>query len=168
MSNILENSWQISFIWAITHLQLCTYLNGHLLGAPCENVLHGLDPGLDCASCWFSFLKYFLAYSGPPNILPFASTAHISHPNPFLAYWRLTTSVYVNNKSALHHIHTDTHITITSILLFILFFTLLPLLLAGWLPPTLPVGHNYCICTLCIQKLIAFKCRRSFPLISYM
>ncbi len=62
--------------------------------------------------------------------------------NPFLAYWQPNTSVQVNNMSALHHIHTDTHIYITSILLFILFFTPLPLLLAGWLPLTLPVGHN--------------------------
>jgi hypothetical protein len=44
--------------------------------------------------------------------------------------------------SALLHIHTDTYIYITSILLFILFFTLLPLLLAGRLPLTLPVGHR--------------------------
>ncbi len=62
--------------------------------------------------------------------------------NPFLADWRLSTSVQVNNTTALHHLHMDTHIYITSILLFILFFTLLLLLLAGWLPLTLPVGHN--------------------------
>jgi hypothetical protein len=62
--------------------------------------------------------------------------------NPFLAYWGPNTSVQVNNTSALHHIHTYTHIYITSILLFILFFTLLPLLLAGQLPLTLPVGHS--------------------------
>ncbi len=29
--------------------------------------------------------------------------------NPFLAYWRLNTSVQVNNMSVLHHIHTGTH-----------------------------------------------------------
>jgi hypothetical protein len=63
--------------------------------------------------------------------------------NPFLAYWRLNTSVQVNNTSAIHHIHTGTHIYMTSILLFILFFTLLPLLLAGRLPLTLPVRHSY-------------------------
>ncbi len=45
--------------------------------------------------------------------------------NPFLAYWRPNTSVQVNNTSALHHIHMDTHIYITSVLLFILFFTFL-------------------------------------------
>jgi hypothetical protein len=33
--------------------------------------------------------------------------------NPFLAYWRPNISVQVNNTSALHHIHTDTHINIT-------------------------------------------------------
>jgi hypothetical protein len=66
--------------------------------------------------------------------------------NPFLAYWRPNTSVQVNNTSALHHIHTDTHIYITSVLLFILLFILLPLLpllLAGRLPLTLPVGHTF-------------------------
>jgi hypothetical protein len=62
--------------------------------------------------------------------------------NPFLAYWRPNTSVQVNNTSALHHIHMDMHIYITSILLFVLFFTLLPLLLAGRLPLILSVRHN--------------------------
>jgi hypothetical protein len=65
--------------------------------------------------------------------------------NPFLAYWQPNTSVQVNNTLALHHINTDTHIYITSILLFILFFTLLPLLLAGRLPLTLPVRQTYCL-----------------------
>jgi hypothetical protein len=63
--------------------------------------------------------------------------------NHFLAYWRPSTSVQVNNTSALHHIHTGTRIYITSAVLFIFFFTLLPLLLAGWLPLTLPVRHKY-------------------------
>ncbi len=62
--------------------------------------------------------------------------------NPFLAYWQPNTSVQVNNTTTLHHIHTDTHICIKSILLFILFFTLLPLLLACHLPLTPPVGHS--------------------------
>jgi hypothetical protein len=37
----------------------CTYLNSHLLGAPCEYVLHGLDPGLDWASFWPSAPRVF-------------------------------------------------------------------------------------------------------------
>jgi hypothetical protein len=37
----------------------------------------------------------------------------------------------------------DTHIYITSILLFILFLTLLPFLLAGRLTLTLPVRRRY-------------------------
>jgi hypothetical protein len=50
---------------------------------------------------------------------------------PFLAYWRPTTSVQVNNTSAIHHIHMDKCIYITSALLFIFFFALLPLLQAA-------------------------------------
>jgi hypothetical protein len=61
-----------------------TYLNGHLLGAPRENVTHGLCPGIDCASCWVSFPKYIFVYSGPPFILLFAPTAHVSHLTPSL------------------------------------------------------------------------------------
>ncbi len=60
--------------------------------------------------------------------------------NPFLADWRLNIGVQLNNTSVLHYIYTDTQTYITSILLFILFFTLLPLLLAGRLPLTLPLG----------------------------
>ncbi len=62
--------------------------------------------------------------------------------NPILAYWRPSASVQVNNTSVLHHIHMDKCIYITSVLLLIFFFTLLPLPLAGRLPLTLPVGHS--------------------------
>jgi hypothetical protein len=79
----------------------------------------------------------------PTQYLAICSSGSYFALNPFLAYWRPNTSVRVNNTSALHHIHTDKHIYITSILLFILFFTLLPLLLAGRLPLILPVGHSY-------------------------
>ncbi len=103
--------------------------------------MHGLDPGLVWASCWFSFPKYILVYSPTQYLAVCSNGSSFSH-KPFLAYWRPNTSVQVNNTSALHRIHTDTHIYITSKLLFILFFTLLPLLLASRLPLTLPVGHN--------------------------
>ncbi len=121
-----------SFFHAGNHTTIAVYiLERPSRGAPREYVLHSLDPGSDCASCWFSFPKYTLVYSGSYFTL-----------NPFLAYWRPNTSVQVNNTSALHHIHTDMHMYITLILLFILFFTLLPLILAGRLPLTLPVGHS--------------------------
>ncbi len=75
--------------------------------------------------------KYILVCSGPPSILLLVPAAHVSHSTPFLLTGRLNTSVQVNNMSALHPIYTDTHIYTTSILTFILFFTLLPLPLAG-------------------------------------
>jgi hypothetical protein len=78
----------------------------------------------------------------PTQYLPVCSNSSYFALNPFLADWRLNTSVQVNNTTALDHIYTDTHIYITSILLFILFSTVLPLLLAGQLPLALPVGHS--------------------------
>jgi hypothetical protein len=87
-------------------------------------------------SCLHSCLPW------PTQYLAICSNGSYFALNPSLAYWRPNTSEQVNNMSALHHIHKDTHIYITSILLFILLFTLLPLLLAGQLPLTLPVGHN--------------------------
>ncbi len=42
---------------------------------------------------------------------------------PFLACWQPNTCVQVNNTSALHHIHEDTHIYITLILLILLLYT---------------------------------------------
>jgi hypothetical protein len=40
--------------------------------------------------------------------------------DPFLACWQLNTCVKVNNTSALHHIHEDTHIYIILILFILL------------------------------------------------
>ncbi len=61
--------------------------------------------------------------------LLFVPMAHVSHSlTSSHINWQLNTCVQVNNVAALHHIYTDAHIYITSLLLFILFFTLLPLL----------------------------------------
>jgi hypothetical protein len=84
----------------------------------------------------YSFLLW------PTQYLAICSNGSYFALNPFLASWRHNTSVQVNNTSALHHIHMDTHIYITSILLFILFFILLLLLLAGRPALTLPVGQK--------------------------
>ncbi len=73
----------------------------------------------------------------PTQYLAVCSNGSYFALNSFLADWQLNTSVQVNNTTELYHIYMDTHIYITSILLFILFFTLLPLLLAGRLPLTL-------------------------------
>jgi hypothetical protein len=105
-----------------------------------EYVLCGLNPGLECASCWFSFPSIFLFTLAHPVSCCFGSCFAL---NLFLADWWPNASVQVNNTTAIHHIHTDTNIYITSILLFILFLTLLPLTLGGRLPQTLPVGNRY-------------------------
>jgi hypothetical protein len=105
-------------------------------------VLHGLDPGLDWASCWLSFPSIFLVWSGPPSILLFVPTDQVLHSTPSLLTGQLPTSVQVNNMAAQHDTYTDTRIYITSILLFFL-FTLLPLPLAGWLAQTLRIWHKY-------------------------
>ncbi len=65
------------------------------------------------------------------------------HAEPFPLAGQLNTNVQVNNTAAPHHMYTDKHIYITFVLLFILFFTLLPFSWAGWLAHTLPVWHNY-------------------------
>jgi hypothetical protein len=56
----------------------------------------------------------------PTQYLTICSNGSNFALNPFLIYWRPNTSVQVNNTSALHHMRTDTHIYITSVLLFIL------------------------------------------------
>jgi hypothetical protein len=78
----------------------------------------------------------------PTQYLAVCSNGSYFELIPFLADWLLNTSIQVNNTTALHHIYTDTHIYITLTLLFILFFKLLPLLLAGQQPLTLPVRHS--------------------------
>jgi hypothetical protein len=140
-----NNSWQSSSSSTIMQSKLCTYLNGYLLEAPCEYVLHGHVPGLDWTSCWLSSISIFLVCSGPPSILLFVPTTHVSHSNPPLPAGQLNTSVQVNNMATLHHRYTVTHIYITFILLFIPFFILLPLLWAGRLAQTLLVCHNTAI-----------------------
>jgi hypothetical protein len=99
----------------------------------------------------------------PTQYLAICTNSSCFALNPFLAYWRPITSVQVNKTSALHHIHTDTYIYITSILLFILFFTLLPLLLAGRLPLTLPVGHK----AFALRFLWSAAAATCFPSVSF-
>jgi hypothetical protein len=59
----------------------------------------------------------------------------ISHLTPSLPSGRFLSNVQVNNTTMLH----DTHIYITSALLFFFSFTLLSLFLAGRLAQTLPI-----------------------------
>jgi hypothetical protein len=97
------------------------YLNSHLLGAPREYVLHGLDLGIDCDSCWPSFSSKFLVCPGPPSILLFVPMDRVSHLTPSLLSGQLLINVQVNNTAALHDTHGHTsihHIGITILLLF--------------------------------------------------
>ncbi len=106
----------------------CTYLNNHLLGAPREYVFHGVDPGVDWASCWSPFPSVFLVCPSPFSILLFVQTDRVSHLTPSLLSGRLLTNVQVNNITTLHdtlgytYIH---HISITILLLFYTSSTLL-------------------------------------------
>jgi hypothetical protein len=100
-----------------------TYLNSHLLGAPREYVLHGLNPGLNWASCWSSFSSKFLICPGPTSILLFAPTDRVSHLTPPLLSGRLLTNVQVNNIATLHDTHGHTYIHHIGIAILLLFYT---------------------------------------------
>jgi hypothetical protein len=132
---------RVSSIWEIAQLWLCTYLNGSLLAAAREYVLHGLDRGLN-RTLASSLSQVYSCLLRPTQHLAVCSNGSCFTLNLFLAHRRPNTNVQVNNTLALHHVQTDTQIYITSILLFIFFLTPLPLHLAGRLPLTLPVGHN--------------------------
>jgi hypothetical protein len=88
------------------------------------------------------FPKYVSCLLWPTQYLAVCSNGSCFTLNPFLADCRLNTNVQVNNMTVPHHIYTNTHIYITSILLLILFFILLPLPVTGRLPQTLPVWHT--------------------------
>jgi hypothetical protein len=91
------------------------------------------------------FPKYISCLLWPTQYLAVCSNGSCFTLNPFLADCRLNTNVQVNNMTVSHHIYMDAHIYITSILLFILFFILLPLFpLAGRLARNLPVWHTDC------------------------
>ncbi len=76
----------------------------------------------------------------PPSISLCIPTDRVSHLMLSLLSGWLLTNVQVNNITTLH----DTHIYITSALLFFFLFTLIPLFLAGLLVQTLPVDIYFC------------------------
>jgi hypothetical protein len=124
------------FLWHNCVIITCAYFNGHLLGAPREYVLHGLDPGLDWGSCRSLLWAFFLFVLAHPVSCCWLPMAYVSHSNTPLPTRRCNTNVQVNNIAAVHHIHTGTHIYIAFISLFILFFYFFhPLGQAGWLRP---------------------------------
>jgi hypothetical protein len=153
-----------SFIRAVTqlwfvHTWTAVFLE-HLANTSLVASIHGqAEPLAGSLSQVYSCLLWSTQY------LTICSNSSCFALNPFLAYWWPSTSVQVNNMSALHHIHTDTRIYITSALLFIFFFTLIPLLLAGRLPLTLPARHRYIHCCVVVKGIRrhisnSYSCRR--------
>jgi hypothetical protein len=124
---------------------MITYLNSHLLEAPCEYVRHGLNSGLDwaplmavlpkCISCLPWFIQYLAVC---PNGSGFAS-------KPFIAVRWLLTNVQVSNITTLHDTHGHTYIHHIGITIPLLFYTSSTLLGRGW-PRPFPSD------TVCIHK----------------
>jgi hypothetical protein len=85
------------------------------------------------------YIPYLLC---PTQYLVVCSNGSSFTPMPSSLTGQLLTNVLVNKMAVLHDTYTDTHIYITSILLIILFFILLPLPLTGRLAQTLPVWHS--------------------------
>jgi hypothetical protein len=89
-----------------------------------------------------SSISILLACLGPPSVLLFTPTTHVSRSNPPLPAGQLNTNVQVNNMATLQHIYTVAYIYITFTLLLIPFLILLPLFWAGWLTQTLLVCYT--------------------------
>ncbi len=101
--SIVSNSCQ-PFLTQLCNHKLCTYLNSYLLGAPREYIHHGLVLGLDWTFGQLSSTCIFLVCPGPPSILLFVPTIHVSHMHPPMPTGRLNTCTQVNNMAMLHHI----------------------------------------------------------------
>ncbi len=101
----------ISYCGILMWLKFWTYLNGHILGAPHEYVLHGLNPELNwgscCAASWPFFL-FVLAHPASWCLLQW----HKFHAHPSQRTGQLNTDIQVNN-TAMSHLGTHTHISIS-------------------------------------------------------
>ncbi len=89
------------------------------------------------------FREHSSCLSWPTQYLAVYSTDSSFTLNPFLLAGQLNTNVKVNNMATPHHMYTDMHIYITFILVFTLFFILLPFPWAGWRAQTLPFRHSW-------------------------
>ncbi len=98
-------------------------LNGHLLEASPEYVLHSLDPSLDWISFWPPSPNVSLVYYGPSSILLFVSTDRVSHPTPSLLSGQLLTNVQVNHITTLHDTHGNTYIHHINLTILLSFYT---------------------------------------------
>jgi hypothetical protein len=112
---------------------ICTYLNSHLLAAPCKYVPHGLVTGFGLSLFLVSLSKHASCYHAQPSILLFISVVLVSHQMPSSLSGWLLTNVQVNNITTLHDTHGHRyihHIGITILLFFLHFFQ--PSWQAGW------------------------------------
>jgi hypothetical protein len=97
------------------------------------------ETGLDLLPALFHM--YLLVCLGPPSILLFLPTIHVSHVHPPLTTWRLNTSTQVNNMTMLCLMYNGhTYIHHKNITIFF-FFTLLHFW-AGRLALILLVGNR--------------------------
>jgi hypothetical protein len=105
-------------------IMICTYLNSHLLGAPREYVLHGLDPGLDWASFWPSTPRAFRVAMPHSVSCCLSQMNQVSHLSPSLLSGWLLTNVQVNNITALYDTHGHAYTICTYNTAALLFFFL--------------------------------------------
>ncbi len=105
MQVTLDISVPFSFLAHVTSHILYTNLSGYLLGAPREYGHHGLVLGSDWTSCKPSSTCIILVCLGPPSILLFVPSFHVSHVHPPLPIGQLNASIQVNNMATLHLIY---------------------------------------------------------------
>jgi hypothetical protein len=145
------NSQCLIFIFFFTQVTLSytfvpTYLSGYFLGAPREYVHLVLVLGLVWTSCQLSSTRFLFVCLGPPSILLFVPTTHVSHVHPSLTTGQLNTSTQVNNMAMLYLIY-NRHICICTSHNYYyvqLFFTLPLYSWAGWLAPTPHIENSNC------------------------
>jgi hypothetical protein len=104
-------------------IMVCTFLNSHLLGAPCGYILHGLDPGLDWASFWPSTPSVFHVATPHSVSCCLSQTDQVSHLTPSLLAGWLLINVQVNKTTMLHNTHGHTYIHHIGITILLSFYT---------------------------------------------
>ncbi len=118
----ITRTHDITWEWAYNNY--CTYLNRHLLGAPREYVLHGLDPGSNWVPFWPLPLSMPLVAMPNQYLAVYFSGSGFT-PNAFLLSGWLLTNVQVKNITTLlnicAHIYIH-HIGITILLFFLHIF----------------------------------------------
>ncbi len=142
MDNTLQITHDNFFLKHTYILKFCTYLNSHLLGAPREYVLHGLNPELNWGSHRPASWVFFLCVLAHPASWCLLQCLKF-HAHPSLLAGQFNTDIQVNNTAMPHfgtHIHTSTSQCYYSFSSLYFFHSLGQ---AGWLAQTLPVWHKF-------------------------